>query len=149
MGISQKVMALDVGKRRIGLALADPQAGAPVGLDALRRGTMREDIAKLERMARERKVDLFLVGLPLHMRGEEGQMVVFVRTFGDKLQDSTGIPVVYQDERLTSVEAEARMKDSGMSLAGMLKQKRRGAVDELAAVILLEEYLRTMGAEPE
>ncbi|MBI5281325.1 MAG: Holliday junction resolvase RuvX [Candidatus Solibacter usitatus] len=143
------MMALDVGKRRIGLALAGPEAGVPVGLDALRRGTMREDITKLERMARERKVELFLVGLPLHMRGGEGEMAAFVRTFGDRLEAATGIPVRYQDERLTSVEAEARMRESGMSLAGMLKQKRRGAVDEMAAVILLEEYLRAAGAEAE
>jgi putative holliday junction resolvase len=142
----QRILALDVGRKRIGLAIADPEGGIPQGLDALQRKTMREDIVRLERMARERKAGLFLVGLPLNMRGDEGDMAAFVRTFGDRLQAATGIPVRYQDERLTSVEAEARMQESGMSLGRMLKEKRKGAVDQLAAIVLLEDYLRSRKA---
>ena len=134
-------MALDVGRRRIGLAISD-NVRAPQGIGALQRKTMREDIARLANLARERKVDCFLVGLPLHMNGTEGEMAVFVRTFAEKLAKDTGIAVLYQDERLSSVEAEERMKSSGMSLKRMLAAKRGGAVDALAAVILLEDYLR-------
>ncbi len=135
-----RILALDVGRRRIGLAFSDP-AGLPRGLDAMQRKTMREDIARLANVARERKVELFLVGLPLHRNGEEGEMAAFVRTFAERLARDTGVAVEYQDERLTSVEAEDRLKAGGMSLKRMLAAKRDGAVDTLAALILLEEYL--------
>lgn len=135
-----RILALDVGRRRIGLAFSDP-AGLPRGLDAMQRKTMREDIARLANVARERKVELFLVGLPLHRNGEEGEMAAFVRTFAERLARDTGVAVDYQDERLTSVEAEDRLKAGGMSLKRMLAAKRDGAVDTLAALILLEEYL--------
>jgi putative Holliday junction resolvase len=142
-----RILALDVGRRRIGLAFSDP-AGMPRGLEAMQRKTMREDIARLAALARERKVDRFVVGLPLHQNGEEGEMAAFVRRFAGRLQRDTGVAVEYQDERLTSVEAEDRLKAGGMSLKRMLAAKRGGAVDTLAALILLEEYLRG-GAECE
>lgn len=135
-----RILALDVGRRRIGLAFSDP-AASPRGLDAMQRKTMREDIARLAAMARERRVDRFVVGLPLHRNGEEGEMAAFVRTFADRLARETGVAVDYQDERLTSVEAEDRLRAAGMNLKRMLAAKRGGAVDTLAALILLEEYL--------
>lgn len=119
--------------------------GLAQGLDTLLRKTMREDVARLRQIAMERKVSLFLVGLPLNMRGDEGEMAEFVRTFARKLEDGTGLPVKFQDERLTSVEAESRLQERGMSLERMLKEKRKGAVDRLAAMILLEDYLRAGG----
>jgi putative Holliday junction resolvase len=140
-----RILALDVGRRRIGLAYSDA-AGLPRGLDAMQRKTMREDIVRLGNMARERKVEVFVVGLPLHQSGTEGEMAAFVRTFAERLGKETGVAVEYQDERLTSVEAEDRLKSGGMNLKRMLAAKRGGAVDTLAALILLEEYLRG-GAE--
>ncbi len=119
--------------------------GLAQGLDTLLRKTMREDVARLRQIAMERKVSLFLVGLPLNMRGDEGEMAEFVRTFARKLEEGTGLPVRFQDERLTSVEAESRLQERGMSLERMLKEKRKGAVDRLAAMILLEDYLRAGG----
>lgn len=120
----------------------------PRGLEAMQRKTMREDIVRLQNIARERKVELFVVGLPLHQNGTEGEMAEFVRTFAERLSRDTGIAVAYQDERLTSVEAEDRLKAGGMSLKRMLAAKRGGAVDTLSALILLEEYLRA-GTEGE
>lgn len=119
--------------------------GLAQGLDTLQRKTMREDIARLRQIAMERKASLFLVGLPLNMRGDEGEMAEFVRTFARKLEEGTGIPVRFQDERLTSVEAESRMQERGLSLERMLREKRKGAVDRLAAMILLEDFLRSEG----
>jgi putative Holliday junction resolvase len=142
--MEQRILALDVGRRRIGLAFSD-RIRPPQGLEAMQRKTMREDVARLANIARERKVGLFLVGLPLHMNGEEGAMAAFVRTFAEKLRSETGMELVYQDERLTSVEAEGRMKEQGMSLKKMLSAKRGGAVDTLAAVVLLEDFLRGEG----
>lgn len=136
-----RILALDVGRRRIGLAFSDGEAMAR-GLEAMQRKTMREDIVRLQNIARERRVELFVVGLPLHQNGTEGEMAAFVRTFAERLRRDTGIAVEYQDERLTSVEAEERLKAGGMNLKRMLAAKRGGAVDTLAALILLEEYLR-------
>lgn len=119
--------------------------GLAQGLDTLLRKTMREDVARLRQIAMERKVSVFLVGLPLNMRGNEGDMAEFVRTFARKLEEGTGLPVQFQDERLTSVEAESRLQERGLSLERMLKEKRKGAVDRLAAIILLEDYLRAGG----
>jgi putative holliday junction resolvase len=124
------------------MAVSSPDAASAVGIDPLSRRTMREDVERLATIARQRNVGLFLVGLPLLMNGDEGEMAAFVRAFAERLAVGTGIPIQYQDERFTSVEAESRLAERGMSLKRMLKQKRRGAVDQLAAVIMLEEHLR-------
>lgn len=142
--VEGRILALDVGRKRIGLAVND-SLGLAQGLDTLQRKTMRADITRLRQIALERKAALFLVGLPLNMRGDEGEMAEFVRTFAAKLETETGIPVRFQDERLTSVEAESRLQERGLSLERMLREKRKGAVDRLAAVILLEDYLRLEG----
>lgn len=148
MELRGRILALDVGRKRIGLALSDPCGWGAQGLDTLQRRTLRDDVARLQQIARERKVTLFLVGLPLNMRGDEGEMAAFVRKLGTRLGAVTGIEVRYQDERLTSVEAESRLADSGLSLERMLRQKRQGVVDRLAAVILLEDYLQQQEDEP-
>lgn len=135
-------MALDVGTKRIGMAVTDPLGGGVLGLDTLQRKTLKDDLGRIATMAKERKVALFVVGLPLHMNGEESEMSAFVRTFGARLEKLTGLAVELLDERLTSVEAEDRLSAGGLSLQGLLKQKRRGAVDRMAAVVLLEDYLR-------
>jgi putative Holliday junction resolvase len=140
-------MALDVGRKRIGLAVSDALGLTAQGMDTLQRRSPKDDIERICRLARERKVTMFLVGLPLHMSGDESEMAAFVRQFATKLEAAAGIAVRYQDERLTSVEAESRMQEQGLSLQRMLKEKRKGAVDRMAAVILLEDYLRSVQAK--
>ncbi len=139
-----RILALDVGRRRIGLAVAVEGAAAH-GIGALQRKTLRDDIARLQRMAAERGVERIVVGLPRNMDGSEGAMAQEVRAFAGRLARETGIDVVFQDERLSSFEAEERLKQRGMSLKRMLEAKRRGAVDEMAAVIVLEDYLGRAG----
>jgi putative Holliday junction resolvase len=121
------------------------EAGHTHGLGAMARRSMREDLERLKRLAAERQVERIVVGLPYNMDGTEGAMAREVREFADRLARETGIEVSYQDERLTSFEAEERLKARGMSLKQMLEAKRRGAVDELAAVILLEDFLNRAG----
>lgn len=135
-----RILALDVGRRRIGLAIA-LEGSAAHGLGALARRSLREDLERLKRMAQERGVQRIVVGLPLNMDGSEGAMAREARAFGERLRQAAGIEVSYQDERLTSLEAEERLKQRGMSLKRMLEAKRRGAVDEMAAVAVLEDYL--------
>ncbi|MGC8761562.1 MAG: Holliday junction resolvase RuvX [Bryobacteraceae bacterium] len=138
-----RILALDVGRRRIGLAIA-LEGAAVHGLTALVRRSPAEDIARLRRIAGERGVTRFVVGLPLNMDGTESAMTREVRSFAERLARETGIEVVYQDERLTSFEAEERLRQRGMNLKKMLEAKRRGAVDELAAVLILEDHLARM-----
>jgi putative Holliday junction resolvase len=133
---TQRILALDLGKRRIGLALSDPLGLTAQGLPTLERTNIREDLQRLGEIAREHDVSLVLIGNPLHMSGREGRGTEHARTFGERLQAATGLPVEFWDERLTTVEAQRVLRESGISIA-----KRAQAVDRLAAVLLLESFL--------
>jgi putative Holliday junction resolvase len=135
-----RILALDLGKKRIGLALSDPLGISAQGLDTLQRSTIREDIAALEAIAREHQVQLVLLGHPLNMRGDEGWQAVYTRDFAQRLTERTGLVVRFWDERLTSKEAERVLRQSGISI-----EKRAKAIDRLAAVILLASYLDAGG----
>ena len=136
MGHMGRVLALDVGKRRIGLAISDPLGITAQGLPTLERTTVREDVAKLIELTTDRSVALFLIGEPLHMSGDKSRQAQYIRDFGERLTEKTGVPVQFWDERLTTVQAERVLKESGISI-----EKRARAIDRLAAVILLESYL--------
>jgi putative Holliday junction resolvase len=131
-----RILALDLGKRRIGLALSDPLGITAQGLPTLERTNLREDLAALEQLASAHGVTMILVGNPLHMSGHEGRQVAHAREFAERLAKRTGLSVRFWDERLTTVEAERVLKSSGISV-----EKRARAVDRMAAVILLGSYL--------
>jgi putative pre-16S rRNA nuclease len=132
----RRVLALDLGKRRIGLALSDPLGITAQGLPTLQRTNIRADLTALARLVEEREVGLILMGYPLHMSGREGRQADYTRDFGERLAARTGLPIRYWDERLTTVEAQRVLKSSGISIA-----KRASAVDQLSAQILLASYL--------
>lgn len=136
-----RILALDLGKRRIGLALSDELGITAQGLKTLERTNLRTDLAALAALAAERNVSLILVGNPLHMSGREGRQAEYVREFAGKLSGRTGLPVEFWDERLTTVEANRVLRSSGISI-----EKRARAVDQLAAVLLLESYLDARAA---
>jgi putative Holliday junction resolvase len=131
-----RVLALDLGKKRIGLALSDELGITAQGLETLQRTNIREDLSRISLLASQRKVTLILIGNPLHMSGREGRQVEFAREFGERLGAATGLPIEFWDERLTTVAAQRELRESGISI-----EKRALAVDRLAAVILLESYL--------
>lgn len=131
-----RILALDLGKKRIGLAISDPLGITAQGLPTLERTNIREDLAALERLIAEHQVTLILMGHPLHMSGGEGRQVAYTREFADRLAERTGLEIRMWDERLTTVQAARVLRSSGISI-----QKRARAVDRLAAVILLESYL--------
>ncbi len=138
------VLALDIGRKRIGMAITDSLGWGAQGLETLERRGLREDLDRLMRIVRERKVRRIVAGLPVHMSGEESPMAAECRKVAAKLGALTGVEVVMLDERLTSVEAEERLAARGWSLERMLKEKKRGTVDQMAAMVLLEDYLRSM-----
>jgi putative Holliday junction resolvase len=132
-------LALDVGLRRIGVALSDPLGITAQGLDTYHRTTMREDLARLSLIAKERQAELILVGHPLHMSGKEGRQAQLVKHFAAKLEERSGLPVQLWDERLTSVVANQVLRESGIS-----QGKRAKAVDRLSAVLILQSYLDSL-----
>jgi putative Holliday junction resolvase len=132
-------LALDLGKKRIGLAISDPLGITAQGLKTLERTRVRDDLDELARLAGEYNVRLFLMGHPKHMSGDDSRQAVYTREFGERLSARTGVPVEYWDERWTSRQAERVLKESGISI-----EKRARAVDRLSAVILLESYLDSL-----
>jgi len=137
--LKPRILALDLGKKRIGLAVSDPLGITAQGLPNVERKNKRADLDRLARLAREKGVELFLLGNPINMSGREGRQSGWVREFADALGEYTGLPVKLWDERLTSVEASRVLRESGISI-----EKRAAAVDRLSAVILLQSYLDSL-----
>ncbi|HEX8985013.1 MAG TPA: Holliday junction resolvase RuvX [Bryobacteraceae bacterium] len=145
LAAGRRILALDVGKRRIGVAASDGLGITAQGLETIERRNQREDFAAISRLAADRGVDLVLIGYPIHMNGTEGGQAEWVREFAEALHTRCGLAVKLWDERLTSVEAGRVLRNSGISI-----EKRARAVDRLSAVILLQSYLDSLAlaAEP-
>jgi putative Holliday junction resolvase len=130
-----RYLGLDVGDKRIGLALSDETATIATGLETLpRKG--REDAAAVASLAAEHEVSEIVVGLPRTLEGELGPQAGKVIAFMDSLRSRVPIPVVSWDERLTSKAAERALRESDLS-----SKRRRGKVDKVAAVLILQSYL--------
>ncbi len=132
-----RTLALDYGERRIGVAISDPTGvvAQPLETIATPRGDA-EALARIAEIAKVREVGQIVIGLPLHMSGRAGPEVDRVRAFGARVHALTGVPVDYQDERWTSLEAERALDDAGVS-----RKKQRGRVDPIAAALLLRTWL--------
>ena len=131
-----RILALDVGKKRIGLAVSDELGITAQGIETLHRTRIREDLENLKDIVQHWNVNLLLIGRPLHMSGAESRQSEYTAEFADRLKDYIGLPVVFWDERLTSAEAERLLRDAGASL-----ENKKRSVDRLSAVLLLESYL--------
>jgi putative Holliday junction resolvase len=140
-----RTLALDLGRRRIGLAISDELGITAQGLPTIQRKNNRTDLAELSRIVRDRAVELILIGNPLHMSGDAGVQAENARLFGEMVTRHIGKEVRLWDERLTTVEASRVLRDSGISI-----EKRARAIDQLSAVILLQSYLDflAMGGSP-
>ena len=136
---SGRILALDLGKKRIGLAISDELGYTAQGLETMERQGRRDDIEFLRHMATERGVTLFLLGDPLHMSGEASRQGDYTREFAGELERKTGIPIVFRDERWTSREAERTIRGTGVG-----KGQRKPTIDRLSAVILLQSYLDSL-----
>ena len=139
--IQGRVLALDVGEKRIGVATCDP-SGIVVRTVGVVQATPRERaLAELQRIAKDEEAVLFVVGLPLTLRGEHGPQAQRVMAFVDDLKAAIALPVEMRDERFTSVEAERIIEERG-GKRRKSKQRRRGEVDEVAAALILQDYLQ-------
>jgi putative Holliday junction resolvase len=131
-----RLLGLDFGTKRIGVALSDEMGWTSQGLTTIERKGNRKDLVKIGRLVEEHSVEEIVLGLPLNMDGSEGRAVEAVKKFAGLLEEQLKIPVHLWDERLTSWEAEEILK-----AAKVKAKKRKQVVDKLAATLILKSYL--------
>ena len=147
--VAVRVLALDYGRSRIGVALADTAVGLAQPLCTLERINRNEDMRRLREMAREHGVKQVVVGLPLRLDGTRGEMAEEAEGFANRLRKQLGVPVEMVDERLSSWEAERLLEEvQGRVIKAPVvpgrtakKDSRRIGVDAVAAAVILQEYL--------
>ena len=136
------LLALDASKRRIGLAGTDPGRRLVTPLVILARGAWAEDVARLARVVREREVAGLVVGLPLNMNGSAGPMAQAARALARNLDATLGLPVLLQDERLTTFAVRDAIEEGRLP-----RPRRKGEpLDHYAAAVILEDALRALAA---
>jgi putative pre-16S rRNA nuclease len=140
-----RILAIDLGERRMGLALSDPLGLTAEGLPTAERRNKRQDLNFLEVLTRRHGVCRVLVGNPLNMDGSAGPQSAKARAFAEELARRLAqahVTVELWDERLTSVEADQILDEAGVEKAG-----RKGAVDQVAAALLLQRFLDAQRVE--
>jgi len=138
-----RILAIDLGTRRMGLALSDPgrQIGSSLGM--IERRGMARDLARLRELVREREVTEIVLGLPLHLSGGESEGSRRSRAFAERLERELGLPVRLRDESLTTVEAEDILIEADLS-----RRKRKKVIDGMAAALILRSYLNELEERP-
>ena len=131
-----RVLGLDVGARRIGVAVSDALGITAQGLDTLQRKNKKHDFAHLYRVIRDYGVGEIVVGLPLRMSGAEGIQAHKIQEFAEDLRKHFKLPVHLWDERLTSAEANRLLRETDLSI-----EKRGQAVDRMAAILILQGWM--------
>jgi len=129
-------MALDVGSRRIGVAVSDPLGITAQGVDTIQRQNKRRDWEALRQVLEKYEVREIVVGLPLRLSGAEGTQSEKMRLFAAELQAHFGLPVHLWDERWTSTEANRLLRETDLSI-----KKRGQAVDRMAAILILHSWM--------
>jgi putative Holliday junction resolvase len=135
-----RYLGIDLGRARIGLALADDVLRTARPLTTIVRRAEEADLAAIAAIAREYEVTKAVLGLPLNMDGSEGASARLARAFQPRLAAALRVPVDLFDERLSSFEAEMRLRDQGFS-----SKDRRGMVDQEAAAVILQGWLEASG----
>lgn len=133
-----RLLALDVGERRVGVALCDETQTLARPLLTLKRASKKEDFAKIAALCHEHAIEKVIVGLPKTLRGEEGPQAQRVRRYAIELQAALNLPIEFWDERYSSVDAQERLT------AASGKPRAKGDIDSAAAAIILQEYLDAM-----
>ncbi len=131
-----RVLGVDLGERRIGLARSDELGMLASEFQVLARATPKEDATHLRAIIKEHAIVRVVVGLPTSMRGEIGWQAQRTQTWVDAVRAALGVPTTYWDERLTTVEAERAMQ-----FAGIRAKHRRERIDMTAAAVMLQSYL--------
>jgi putative holliday junction resolvase len=138
-----RVLGLDVGSRRIGVAVSDPLGITAQGLETLQRSTKRRDFEHLQQVIQEYDVREIVVGLPLRMSGAEGIQSDKMQVFAEELRKRFRLPVHLWDERLTSAEANRLLRQTDLSI-----ERRGKAVDRMAAILILQGWMENRASGP-
>ena len=138
-----RIMGLDFGSKTVGVAISDALLITAQGVEIIRRkeeNKLRQTLARIEELIAQYEVEKIVLGKPKHMNGTEGVRVELTEEFKEKLERRTGLPVVFWDERLTTVAA-----DKAMMEAGIRREHRKEYVDMIAATFILQGYLDYLG----
>ena len=134
--IKGRVMALDLGEKRIGVAISDPTRTIAQSYGVVQRTSRKADYAEYGRIIAKEQVNLLVVGLPLSLAGDETQKSAWVRDYTAEMAQHIDIPIEFWDEALTTVQAEASLRERGKR-----GKKARQRVDEVAAAFILQSFL--------
>ncbi|WP_375180574.1 Holliday junction resolvase RuvX [Enterococcus rotai] len=134
-----RVMGLDVGSKTVGIAVSDPFGWTAQGVEIIRINEEQEEFGfeRLAELVKEYEVTRFVVGLPKNMNNTIGPRAEASMAYGKKIEELFQIPVIYQDERLTTVQAERMLVEQ----ANTSRAKRKKVIDKVAAVMILQNYL--------
>ncbi len=130
-----RIIGLDHGMRRIGVAMGDTETGMAFAREAIQRRNLDHDLALVGELCTTEGVERVVIGLPLNMDGSEGPQAQLVRSFGERLA-GIGLAVDYEDERLSSWEAGERLAEAGRRV-----RRGSGELDSTAARVILQQYL--------
>ena len=149
-----RILAIDYGRARIGLAIADSLDGVARPLATIERTNRNQDMRRLRELVRDQSVKFVLVGLPLRLDGTRGEMAGEAQRFAERVRKQVGVAVELADERLTSWEAERQLEEQfgRRSKSQASASKRKGGeitVDAMAAAIILRDYLSRRAAAKE
>lgn len=131
-----RVMALDLGEKRIGVALSDATRLIGSAHSVLQRRSRDEDFAHVAQLVNDNRVTLLVLGLPITLAGHEGDRAAWVRDYGSDLATHLEIPVTYWDESLTTIQAEAALRAAGKG-----RKQMKAQVDAVAAALILQSFL--------
>ena len=137
--MKERIMGLDYGSKTIGVAISDALGLTAQPLETIERSgenKLRRSLARIAEIVREKDIKKIVVGLPINMDGRSGERAALTLEFVEKLKLRVDIPIVMQDERLTTVEADELLDESGVK-----KQDRKQFIDQIAAGIILKEYM--------
>ena len=163
MSAPGRILALDLGSKTLGLAVSDPLGLTAQGLPTVKRTNRRGDLERLRELVNAYQVELIVVGHPLHLKGYAAARAQEAERFADWLRRDLKLPVELFDERLTTAEAERLVRESsqprdrrGQAAGGrrpsrLRQEKQKGAIDQIAATLLLQTYLdqaRALAPEP-
>lgn len=134
-----RILGLDVGSKTVGVAVSDPFGWTAQGLEVISINENKEQFGLDELVAiiKEYKVEKVVIGLPKNMDGSSGERVEKTIAYGDMLKERVGLPIIYQDERLTTMQAERMLVEE----ADVSRKNRRKVIDKVAAVLILQNYL--------
>jgi putative Holliday junction resolvase len=153
MAGSERLLGIDLGERRIGIAVADPVTGSVAPLTTIRRShKVSDDAVTVARLAAEQRIGVVVVGLPLDMNGTEGPQATRTREWAMAVQAAVDLPMRFRDERLSSVRAEQRMGRTGRGASGgppsaAKMEAYRARIDREAAALILQDELDAVARE--